>query len=242
VVAAGHRHNDLGRRHGARGLRHLDPARPASSAGGDRQARDDSAAIEKAAKRASALAERLLLASGRPPDDRERRRLAEIVQGSREMVQLAAGSGRAVSWEMAHEGGTSLAGPAAVQMILKELVANAVDATPAAGCIAIRVRDETLVSPPSGMTLIPPPGRYSVLEVTDTGRGIAPGDLPRVHEPFFTTRPIHEGRGLGLSVVYGIVVGLGGGLLVESVPGAGAGACVRVYLPTAPIIFTAQST
>jgi signal transduction histidine kinase len=51
---------------------------------------------------------------------------------------------------------------------------------------------------------------------------------------------MHEGRGLGLSVVYGIVVGLGGGLLVESVPGAGAR--VRVCLPIAPIIFTAQST
>jgi signal transduction histidine kinase len=94
------------------------------------------------------------------------------------------------------------------------------------------VRDEALSSPPAGMAPIPPSGRYSVLEVADNGRGIAAGDLPRVHEPLFTTRPMHKGRGLGLSVVYGIVAGLGGGLRVESVPGAGAR--VSVYLPIAP--------
>ncbi len=82
------------------------------------------------------------------------------------------------------------------------------------------------------MALIPAPGRYSVLEVADDGRGIPAADLPHVQDPFFTTRPLHEGRGLGLSVVYGIVAGLGGGLLVQSVPGAGA--TVKVYLPIGP--------
>jgi signal transduction histidine kinase len=79
------------------------------------------------------------------------------------------------------------------------------------------------------MTLAPAPGRYAVLEVSDTGRGIRQDDLARIHEPFFTTRPLHEGRGLGLSVVYGILAGLGGGMRLESVPGQRT--AVSVYLP-----------
>jgi signal transduction histidine kinase len=199
--------------------------------GADPKTREDGEAISEAAERAAALAERLLLASGRPPGDRERKRLAEVVQGQRERLQLQLGGERELAWEMADAGGTAVVGPAAVEAILKELVANAVDATPVGGRITIRVRDETLSAPPVGMAPIPPSGRFSVLEVADNGRGIATGDLPRVHEPFFTTRPMHEGRGLGLSVVYGIVAGLGGGLRVESVPGAGAR--VSVYLPIA---------
>jgi signal transduction histidine kinase len=147
-------------------------------------------------------------------------------------VQRVVGGDRELVWELAEGEGGAVVGPAAVEAILRELVMNAVDATPVGGRITIRVRDELLSSAPSGMAPAPPAGRYSVLEVEDTGRGIAPGDLPRVHEPFFTTRPLHEGRGLGLSVVYGIVAGLGGGLLVGSA--SGAGARVGVYLPMVP--------
>ena len=60
-----------------------------------------------------------------------------------------------------------------------------------------------------------------MLEVADTGRGIPEGDLPHVTEPFFTSRPILEGRGLGLSIVHGIVASYRGGLLIDTVPGAG---------------------
>ena len=201
-------------------------------AGGDAHARQDGEAIAEAARRAAALAERLLLASGRPPGDRHMKRLAEVVQLQHEPVQRVVGGDRELVWELAEGEGGAVVGPAAVEAILRELVMNAVDATPVGGRITIRVRDELLSSAPSGMAPAPPAGRYSVLEVEDTGRGIAPGDLPRVHEPFFTTRPLHEGRGLGLSVVYGIVAGLGGGLLVGSA--SGAGARVGVYLPMVP--------
>jgi len=68
--------------------------------------------------------------------------------------------------------------------------------------------------------------------VADTGRGMTPDDAAHAHEPFFTTRPPHEGRGLGLSVVYGIASRMGGGLRLESSPGTGTR--VSVYLPVAP--------
>jgi Histidine kinase-, DNA gyrase B-, and HSP90-like ATPase len=106
------------------------------------------------------------------------------------------------------------------------------EATAAGGRITIGVREVTLLQPPPGMSLHPRPGRYSVLEVADDGRGIEPGDLPRIFEPFFTSRPLNEGRGLGLSVVRGLVSSYGGGLLVDTAPGSGTR--VSVYLPTAP--------
>jgi two-component system cell cycle sensor histidine kinase/response regulator CckA len=72
----------------------------------------------------------------------------------------------------------------------------------------------------------------AVVEVADTGKGIAPGDLGRIFEPFFTTRPAGEGLGLGLSVCRDIVNGLGGHISAESAPGKGS--LFRVVLPPAP--------
>jgi len=76
---------------------------------------------------------------------------------------------------------------------------------------------------------VPSAGPCSVLSVEDTGSGIAPDIIARVCEPYFTTRPFVEGRGLGLSVVFGVIAGLSGGLRIES--HVGSGTRVSVYLP-----------
>ena len=72
----------------------------------------------------------------------------------------------------------------------------------------------------------------AVVEIADTGDGIAQEDLARIFEPFFTTKPVGVGTGLGLSISYGIVSAHGGDIVVESVPGEGT--CFRVTLPAAP--------
>jgi len=72
-------------------------------------------------------------------------------------------------------------------------------------------------------------GRAALLEVTDTGHGIDAAAIPHVFEPFYTTREIGEGTGLGLSVVHGIVTSMGGKITVES--NLGRGTTFRVYWP-----------
>jgi len=76
------------------------------------------------------------------------------------------------------------------------------------------------------------PGAYVFLEVADTGVGMGPDVLAHVFEPFFTTKATGRGRGLGLSIAYGIVRDYGGRISIRSKEGEGA--TVRVVLPGAP--------
>lgn len=72
-------------------------------------------------------------------------------------------------------------------------------------------------------------GEEFVLEVADDGCGIDPALIPKLFDPFYTTKPVGEGTGLGLSISHGIVTGHGGRIEVESEPGKGT--CFRVLLP-----------
>ncbi|GMT97585.1 hypothetical protein KH5H1_17040 [Corallococcus caeni] len=73
-------------------------------------------------------------------------------------------------------------------------------------------------------------GEQVVVEVRDTGSGIAPEVMGRIFDPFFTTKPVGVGTGLGLSICHGIISGLGGDILVEST--LGQGSTFRVVLPS----------
>lgn len=80
------------------------------------------------------------------------------------------------------------------------------------------------------ITSVDPFGRV-VIEISDTGPGIAADEIERVFDPFFTTKPAGKGTGLGLSICHGIVAGLQGAIDVTSAPGNGA--TFRVTLPSA---------
>jgi two-component system cell cycle sensor histidine kinase/response regulator CckA len=74
-----------------------------------------------------------------------------------------------------------------------------------------------------------PPGNYVLIEVADTGIGISKDNLARIFDPFFSTKELGSGTGLGLSTVYGIVKQTGGFVFVNSAPGRGA--VFEIYLP-----------
>ena len=122
--------------------------------------------------------------------------------------------------------------PSMLDQVVVNLAVNAAQAMPEGGRITLATGHRTVLAPEAqGGTTIPP-GRWVTLDVADTGPGIAPDILPRLFEPFFTTRREQGGTGLGLATVLGILRQSGGEITVESTPGEGA--TFRVWLPRHP--------
>lgn len=118
-----------------------------------------------------------------------------------------------------------LADPAQVESSLINLAVNARDAMLEGGTLTIEVRN--VVVERSGAEV--PRGEFVMLAVTDTGSGMAPDVVNRALEPFFTTKKMGHGTGLGLSMVYGFVKQSGGHVRIEST--LGRGTSVQLYLP-----------
>ncbi len=116
--------------------------------------------------------------------------------------------------------------PTELDLALINLGLNARDAMGGAGVLRLAAANHHVDEPVVGAR-----GDYVVVEVTDTGGGIAPEDLGRVFDPFFTTKGA-GGTGLGLSQVHGFAHQSGGAVSVES--RLGEGTTVRLYLPAAP--------
>ncbi|HXZ94006.1 MAG TPA: PAS domain S-box protein [Burkholderiales bacterium] len=120
--------------------------------------------------------------------------------------------------------------PVQVEQILLNLCINARDAMDGAGKITVGVRHAAQgAAPRCASCHKPADGRYVELAVADSGPGIAPAVLERMFEPFFSTKEVGRGSGMGLATVHGIVHEHGGHVVVETAPGRGA--TFRVLLP-----------
>ena len=115
--------------------------------------------------------------------------------------------------------------------VVMNLCTNAVHAMGGGGAIDVTLRCVDVEQPGSFLHGAIEPGRYVRLDVADTGAGIAPELLQRIFEPFYTTKKVGEGTGLGLSVVHGIVSNLGGAIDVAARDAGGTR--VTVWLPFA---------
>ncbi|MEA1651062.1 response regulator [Nitrospirillum sp. BR 11164] len=109
-----------------------------------------------------------------------------------------------------------------LEQVIINLAVNARDAMPKGGRLTIVTGNLHTTEPIRHETEEMPPGDWVVVEVIDTGIGIPPENLQRIFEPFFSTKEVGSGTGLGLSTVYGIVRQTGGFVFVESKPGEGA--------------------
>lgn len=116
-----------------------------------------------------------------------------------------------------------------IEQVLMNLVVNALDAMPGGGTLLIKTANIDLQAPPSGSTGNLDAGRYVMLSVQDTGRGMDPETLSHIFEPFYTTKDKSKGTGLGLSTAYGIVQQSGG--YISAASRAGEGTTFNIYLP-----------
>jgi signal transduction histidine kinase len=114
-------------------------------------------------------------------------------------------------------------------MALLNLAVNAREAMPGGGKLAVSVDDVELDEGTAADIPEARPGRYVLLTVQDTGKGMNEATRSRIFEPFFTTKPFGSGAGLGLPAVHGFVRQSGGAVAVESAPAQGA--TFRIYLP-----------
>jgi CheY-like chemotaxis protein len=122
--------------------------------------------------------------------------------------------------------GSTLVDPSQLNNVLLNLAINARDAMAGSGTLTIRASN---IEPEHEVPPDIPAGRYVLIEVVDTGKGMPPEILERAFEPFFTTKPTGQGTGLGLSMAYGFVKQSGGEIVLKSAPGQGTS--VRIYLP-----------
>jgi len=182
--------------------------------------------IERAARRARDLTQQLLtFAKGGEPR-RSPLDLAGVVREAADTVAVAAGPDLRI--EQAVEPGLwpATADKDQVAQAVRNILRNAVEATPRGGQIRIALANEELAG---GATTPLAPGRYVRLAITDSGEGIKPDVLPRIFDPYFSTK--RTGGGLGLATVYSIAKRHQGHIAVDSPPGSGA--TFTLWLPAA---------
>ncbi len=116
-----------------------------------------------------------------------------------------------------------------IEQVIMNLFVNAADAMPDGGTITIRTSLVELKQEASSIHALLKPGRYAVLEISDTGTGIPDEIRMRIFDPFFTTKEHGKGTGLGLSIVYGIVKAHNGAINLKTE--VGKGTTFEIYLP-----------
>ncbi len=116
-----------------------------------------------------------------------------------------------------------------IEQVIMNLVVNARDAMPRGGEVRVTTRNVHLSRDLHRDRAAILKGDYVVIEVADSGHGIPEGKLNKIFEPFYTTKQVGEGTGLGLSTAYGIIKQTGGFIFADSTPGQGA--TFTIYLP-----------
>jgi PAS domain S-box-containing protein len=181
------------------------------------------------AERAAALTHRLLAFSRRQSLDSRAIDINMLVGSMADLFGRTLGETISLGLELAPDAWPALGDTSQLESTILNLAINARDAMPGGGTLTIATRNVVL---DRAFTRDQPelsPGDYVEIAVKDTGTGMAPEVLRRAFEPFYTTKPIGRGTGLGLSMVYGFAQQSRGHVAIESAPGAGT--MVRLYLP-----------
>jgi len=185
--------------------------------------------IEKAGRRARELVRQILTFSRNEPARRVPLDLVDAVHDTLRLVKVTLAPGIELRVVEPRERITTLADPTQVEQALLNLCTNALLAMGSdKGSLTLEVNHCTLDSPRCEHLGVAP-GDYVTLLVHDTGKGMSQATMERMFEPFFTTREVGQGTGLGLSVVHGIMQSHQGGIEVRSAPGQGS--TFTLYFP-----------
>jgi PAS domain S-box-containing protein len=189
-------------------------------------------------ERAAGLTRQLLAFARKPALSRQRTSMAELVNATAELVRRTLHQEVVVEVASGADEGLLVVEADAnqLQQALVNLALNARDAVrerhTAPGQqppVTFRLRHAVVAVEQPGFPQRVPPGDYVALEVEDRGAGMTPEVLTQALDPFFTTKEVGQGTGLGLPMVFGIVQGHQGFLTIDTAPGVGT--CVGLYLP-----------
>jgi PAS domain S-box-containing protein len=187
--------------------------------------------VARSIDRAAQLVRQLLLFGRKAGSRRVRVDLNQEVQEAVHILERTIPKMIALELHLDPSVGPLLADPVQIEQIVLNLAGNAVDAMPDGGKLVLETRNKIL---DKDFIRIHPDafaGRHVLLTVTDTGCGMGKETLEHIYDPFFTTKEVGKGTGLGLASVYGIVKAHGGHIQCSSEPGAGT--TFKIYLPAA---------
>ncbi len=180
------------------------------------------------AKRASSLVHRLLAFSRQQTLQPRSTHITALVHDMEELVRRSIGPSIELSSRFHSPLWPVFIDPPQLESALLNLCINARDALPAGGTIVIEGENRVLDADQARAVELPS-GEYVCLTISDNGRGMTPEVMARAVDPFFTTKPMGQGTGLGLSMTYGFVRQSGGQMRLRSTLGEGTE--VALYLP-----------
>jgi PAS domain S-box-containing protein len=186
----------------------------------------DAASIS--AHRAGALTHRLLAFARRQPLDIRPNNINRLIAGMEDLLHRTLGEHIELQCSLAADLWTAFTDANQLESAVLNLAINARDAMPDGGRLTI---EATNVHLDEAREADVAPGDYVMIAVSDTGTGMPADVVAKAIDPFFTTKPVGEGTGLGLSMVYGFARQAGGHLRIDSE--VGHGTAIKLYLPRA---------
>ena len=185
--------------------------------------------ILKAADRAKDLVRQILTFSRQGDEELQPIRLQPSIKEALKLIRASIPTTIEIRQFIANGNAVAMANPTRIHQIVMNLCTNAYHAMEQEGGeLTVSLREAELTNGDCDLLNLNP-GLYLELAISDTGKGMKPEVLKRIFEPYYTTKAIGKGTGMGLSVVYGIVKEFGGEIRVNSKPGEGTR--FRVYLP-----------
>ncbi len=196
------------------------------------------ARAQDAAARAARITQRLLAFARRQPLTPQPLDINRTLLDMSELLQRSLGQAIRIEMHLASDPGMVEADVDQFETAILNLALNARDAMPNGGLLSIETERVRFEDEPGGPSEIPP-GDYLRVSVSDTGVGMTPEVRARAIEPFFTTKDVGAGTGLGLSMVYGVMKQLGGHARLYSE--VGHGTRVSLFFPCSIATATAQA-